>query len=92
MTFTPKNKANRNEAETRAEHIDPRLEYDGWNHDGNSLIPWRSRESADLISESFMRESDYAPCKITAGILKVPLPDASSREGHAKIYSFCQAS
>ena len=38
MTFIPKNKANRNEAETRAEHIDPRLEYDGWDQAGDSLI------------------------------------------------------
>ena len=38
MTFIPKNKANRNEAETRADHIDPRLENDGWLQAGDSRI------------------------------------------------------
>ena len=28
--FIPKKKVNRNEAETRADHIDPRLEFHGW--------------------------------------------------------------
>jgi type I restriction enzyme R subunit len=36
--FIPKKKANRNEAETRADHIDPRLDYDGWERDSDSRI------------------------------------------------------
>lgn len=36
--FIPKKKANRNEAETRADHIDPRLNYDGWEDDSDSRI------------------------------------------------------
>lgn len=36
--FVPKDKANRNEAETRADHIDPRLDYDGWGSDIDSRI------------------------------------------------------
>lgn len=36
--FIPKSKANRNEAETRSDHIDPRLEHDGWGEDSDSRI------------------------------------------------------
>ena len=36
--YIPKKKANRNEAETRADHIDPRLDYDGWERDSDSRI------------------------------------------------------
>lgn len=36
--FIPKNKANRNEAETRSDHIDPRLEHDGWGQDSDSRV------------------------------------------------------
>jgi type I restriction enzyme R subunit len=36
--YTQKKKANRNEAETRADHIDPRLNYDDWERDSNSRI------------------------------------------------------
>lgn len=36
--FIPKMKANRNEAETRSDHIDPRLEYDGWGKNSDCRI------------------------------------------------------
>ncbi|WP_416305873.1 EcoAI/FtnUII family type I restriction enzme subunit R [Neptunicella sp. SCSIO 80796] len=36
--YIPKKKANRNEAETRSDHIDPRLEHDGWGKDSDSRI------------------------------------------------------
>lgn len=36
--FTPKNKANRKEADTRADLIDPRLNYDGWGEVEGSFI------------------------------------------------------
>ncbi|CAI4158205.1 Type I restriction-modification system, restriction subunit R [Alteromonas macleodii] len=36
--FIPKKKANRNEADTRADHIDPRLEFHGWGKDTDSRI------------------------------------------------------
>lgn len=36
--YIPKKRANRNEAETRADHIDPRLDYDGWERDSDSRI------------------------------------------------------
>jgi len=36
--FIPKKKANRNEADTRADHIDPRLEFHGWGKDWSRNI------------------------------------------------------
>lgn len=51
MTFIPKSKANRNEADTRADLIDPQLKSDGWG----------------LTAASFIRREVICPGRILTG-------------------------